>query len=74
MKPFEFSEMYIFGKFDTFCKRLNQVRVTYFKSFVVYSLHYHSLFTYMVSKFGVQFSKVPKFFYTWKAVAKSQTL
>ena len=25
MRPFEFSEMYIFGKFDAFCKRLNQV-------------------------------------------------
>ena len=53
MKPFEFSEMYIFGKFDTFCKRLNQVRVTYCKSFVVYSSHYYSLFTYILSKFGV---------------------
>ena len=24
-RPFEFSEMYIFGKFDTFCKRLEKV-------------------------------------------------
>jgi dynein heavy chain len=24
-KPFEFSEMYIFGKFETFCKRLEKV-------------------------------------------------
>ena len=27
-KPFEFSEMYIFGKFEAFCKRLD--RVTFF--------------------------------------------
>ena len=27
-KPFEFSEMYIFGKFDTFCRRLQRV-ITY---------------------------------------------
>ena len=27
-KPFEFSEMYIFGKFDTFCRRLQKVGVT----------------------------------------------
>ena len=25
-KPFEFSEMYIFGKFEAFCKRLSKVR------------------------------------------------
>ena len=25
-RPFEFSEMYIFGKFDAFCKRLEKVR------------------------------------------------
>lgn len=24
-KPFEFSEMYIFGKFDAFCRRINKV-------------------------------------------------
>lgn len=24
-KPFEFSEMYIFGKFDAFCKRIHKV-------------------------------------------------
>jgi dynein heavy chain len=24
-KPFEFSEMYVFGKFEAFCKRLNKV-------------------------------------------------
>ena len=26
-KPFEFSEMYIFGKFETFCKRLDKVLI-----------------------------------------------
>lgn len=26
LKPFEFSEMYIFGKFDSFCKRLERVK------------------------------------------------
>lgn len=49
MKPFEFSEMYIFGKFDTFCKRLNQVRITYLKSFAKYFSHNYrlpSLLTY----------------------------
>ena len=49
MKPFEFSEMYIFGKFDTFCKRLNQVRITYLKSFAKYLSHNYrlpSLLTY----------------------------
>lgn len=25
-KPFEFSEMYIFGKFDTFCRRLQKIK------------------------------------------------
>ena len=26
-KPFEFSEMYVFGKFEAFCKRLNKVEI-----------------------------------------------
>ena len=29
-KPFEFSEMYIFGKFDTFCRRLQKVSCRFF--------------------------------------------
>ena len=28
-KPFEFSEMYIFGKFDAFCKRLTKASFIY---------------------------------------------
>lgn len=47
MKPFEFSEMYIFGKFDTFCKRLNEVWVTYsayLRSYVVFFLHFLTSF------------------------------
>lgn len=35
-RPFEFSEMYIFGKFETFCKRLNKVNSLSFK---YYKLH-----------------------------------
>ena len=30
-KPFDFSEMYIFGKFDAYCKRLEKVHLIYFK-------------------------------------------
>ena len=35
-RPFEFSEMYIFGKFDTFTKRLKNI-ITIFETFSVYS-------------------------------------
>ena len=32
-RPFDFSEMYIFGKFDAFCKRLEKVMMFNFTSF-----------------------------------------
>jgi len=35
-RPFEFSEMYIFGKFDTFTKRLKNI-ISIFDTFNVYS-------------------------------------
>ena len=35
-RPFEFSEMYIFGKFDTFTKRLKNI-ISIFETFSVYS-------------------------------------
>ena len=35
-RPFEFSEMYIFGKFDTFTKRLKHI-ISIFDTFTVYS-------------------------------------
>eukprot|EP00111_Clytia_hemisphaerica_P005698 TCONS_00016530-protein len=36
-KPFEFSEMYIFGKFDTFCRRLQKITelMTYLETYSV---------------------------------------
>ena len=35
-KKFEFSEMYIFGKFDTFSKRLQKI-IDMFETFELYS-------------------------------------
>ena len=35
-KPFEFSEMYIFGKFDTFCKRLSQVLIILYNASLMF--------------------------------------
>lgn len=31
-RPFDFSEMYIFGKFDAFCKRIDKVRTALYRS------------------------------------------
>ena len=42
-KPFEFSEMYIFGKFDTFCRRLQKVSWKFF-FVIIGKLHCSSRF------------------------------
>ena len=34
-KPFDFSQLYIFGKFEAFCRRLEKVRVSYSCVFVI---------------------------------------